>query len=305
MKRKTLNIIFIVIVILFILAVVALYLYDVIWMKTHFTQNLFRTLSIVIILTLTLIRLIFGQGRKSLEIFERAYEKELGAAFQNAPFQRKKLLCACRLYNESNYSKALKYLFELLHKASSERDAGPVLFFIALCYTDAGFNNEAIEAYYRLLMIDANNAQVHSNLGILFVAEGDYEMALQHYNKSIEIEPKNYYAYVNRANYYFRIDEYDSAISDAKQALQYKNNGMEAASLLTIIYALKDDAKNKKHYYHISITSGKNPKELDNAIAFYLSEKDGRDEEQPDEEQPDGEPTGDLAEDMTEESPEE
>ena len=64
---------------------------------------------------------------------------------------------------------------------------------------------------------------------------------------------------------------------------------------MTIIYALKDDAKNKKHYYHISITSGKNPKELDNAIAFYLSEKDGRDEE------PDEEPTEDLAEESPEE----
>lgn len=273
MKKKTSNIIWIAVVILFIVGIIAFYLYDVIWVKTTYTKNLFRTIAIISLLLGTLLKLVNGFGRKSLEVYEKAYANELGYAFKNKPFQRKKLLCACRLYDESNYRKSLKYLFQLLREVEFERDSIPVLLFIALCYTDAGVTDEAINVYYDLLKIDPNNPQVHSNLGGLFINEGDFESALRHYNKSIELKPDNYFAYINRANYYFRQNEYDNAIIDAKQALEFKNNGVEAAGLLTIIYALQGDEKNKKKYYHIAITSGKNPLDLNEAIQYYLNEQ--------------------------------
>lgn len=273
MKKKTSNIIWIAVVILLIVGIIAFYLYDVIWVKTTYTKNLFRTIAIIALLLGTLLKLVNGSGRKSLEVYEKAYANELGYAFKNKPFQRKKLLCACRLYDESNYRKSLKYLYQLLREVEFERDSIPVLLFIALCYTDAGVTDEAINVYYDLLKIDPNNPQVHSNLGGLFIDEGDFESALHHYNKSIELKPDNYFAYINRANYYFRQNEYDNAIIDAKQALEFKNNGVEAASLLTIIYALQGDEENKKKYYHIAITSGKNPLDLNEAIQYYLNEQ--------------------------------
>ena len=273
MKRKRSNMIWIAIVILLLLGIVAFYLYDVIFLKRPYTDRLFRMLASVFLLLGTLVKLVNIPGRKGLEFYEKAYENELGYAFKNKPLQRKKLLCACRLYNESNYRKALKYLFQLLRETEFERDAIPVLLFIALCYTDAGVPGEAIKVYYDLLKIDPKNARVHSNLGGLFIAEGDFETALKHYNKSIELKPENYYAYVNRANYYFRINEYDNAITDAKQALEFKNNGAEAASLLTIVYALLGDEESKKKYYHLSLTAGKKPEELNEAIRYFLSEQ--------------------------------
>ena len=60
--------------------------------------------------------------------------------------------------------------------------------------------------------------------------------------------------------------------TDAKQALAIKNKGVEAAGLLTIIYALHGDEENKKKYYHIAITSGKKPEDLNAAIQHYLAE---------------------------------
>lgn len=280
MKKKGSNIVWIAVIILLIVGIVVFYLYDVIWLKTPYTKNLFRTIAIFFLLLGTLLKIINGSGRNGLDVYEKAYANELGCAFMNKPFQRKKLLCACRLYNESNYRKSLKYLFQLLREVEFERDSIPVLLFIALCYTDAGVTSEAIKVYYDLLKIDPNNPQVHSNLGSLFVAEGDFETALKHYNKSIELKPDNYFAYINRANYYFRNNEYNNAIIDAKQALEFKNNGAEAAGLLTIIYALQGDEENKKKYYHIAITSGKNPADLNEAIKYYLSEKNIPSEEE-------------------------
>ncbi len=274
MKRKSVTIFWIAIVILLIVGVIGFYVYDVIWVKTPYTHNLFRALAVVLVLLGTLIKLINGSARNGLDFYEKSYKDELGYAFKNKPFQRKKLLCACRLYNESNYRKALKYLFQLSKKAEHERDIVPVLLFIALCYTDAGIPEEAIRVYYDLLKFNQSNAQVHSNLGMLLVGEGDFDLALQHYNKAIEIKPKNYSAYTNRANLYFQKGNYDNAVSDAIQALEHKNNGVEAATLLAIIYALQGDEENKKKYYHLSITAGRSPQELNQVIAYYLSEKE-------------------------------
>lgn len=274
MKKKLVNSLICTVIILLVLGVVAFYIYDVVYNKTPFADNLFRTVSIVFLLLATLIRVFYGSRRKSLDIYEKAYEKELGQAFKNKAFLRKKLLCAARLYDESNYNKAFKYLFQLYEQAESQRDAVPVLLFIALCYTDAGLNEKAIEAYYKLLELDYRNEQAHSNLGLLYANEGNYEMALSHYGKSIECEPNNYYAYINRASCYFRQADYSKAEIDAKKALEIKNNGHEAASLLTIIYALLGDEENKKKYFHISVASGRKPDDIKEAIEYYLKAQD-------------------------------
>ena len=144
---------------------------------------------------------------------------------------------------------------------------------MALCFTDDGLVNEAIKVYCYLLDLDPNHAVAHSNLGNLLIQKGDYENALIHYNKSIELDPKNYHAYHNRASYYFRVNDYENAIVDAVKALELKNNGVEAATLLTIIYALQGDEENKKKYYHIAVISGKNPIDLNEAIQLFLSEQ--------------------------------
>ena len=273
MKRTGLNIALIVLIVLMIVGIIGFYLYDVIYNHTNITEHLFRTLAVVFALLGTLVRLIAGKGRKSLDIYEKHYQKELGAAFYDRPLLRKKLLCACRLYNENKYGKALKYLYQLLQEAGSRNDGIPVLLFIALCYDDAGAPAEAIKAYLAILEQEDTNPQVHSNLGALYIKKGDFEAALYHYNKSIQYDSENYYAYVNRANYYFRMDEMNLAVEDAQKALSIKNNGAEAASLLTIIYALQEDEENKKKYYHMAITSGKNPDDLNAAIAYFLNEK--------------------------------
>lgn len=273
MKRNGTVTVWVTVVAALMAGVVALYVYDVAANGTPYTQYLFRMLAVVCVLAGTLVRLLNGTGRKSLAVYERAYEEELGYAFQNQPLWRKKLLCACRLYNESRYEKALKYLFDLLQKAEFERDAVPVLLFIALCYTDAGAPAEAIRAYQELLKADQNHALAHSNLGLLFMAEGDFAAARRHYDASIALLPENYYAYLNRANCLFRTGDYDGAIADAEAALTHKNNGAEAASLLTVLYALRGDEENKKKYYHLALTAGRSPEELNESIRHFLSEQ--------------------------------
>ncbi len=278
MKKKTVKILIISFIILCILGVVAFYLFDVFYNKTDYSENLFRMVLIIAGLILTLFRVIFSNRRQSLSFYEKSYEKEIGQAFKNNVL-RNKLLCAVRLYNEDNYRKALKYLSELYPKAENQRDAVAVLLFSALCYTDMGLNEQAIATYYKLLEIDYRHEQAHSNLGLIYVHEGNYEMAIKHFNESIRCQPDNYYAYINRASCYFRQADYANAEKDAKKSLEFKNNGVEATSLLTIIYALTGDIENKKKYFHISVANGKNPDDINEAVEYYMkAQRDSTDE---------------------------
>jgi len=261
------------VVVLLMLAIVGLYLYEVLVQNKPYTENLARGLVILCGGIGTLVKLWNGQGRRrSLAFYEKAYREELGKAFQSKPALRKKLIGAYRLYNEDNYRKALKSLTQLLKAAESGADTCAVLLLIALCYTDADILQEAIKAYEKLLQVDPYHARGHSNLGLLYVKVGEFEKARQHYDSAVRYDSKNYYAYANRANYYFRMGEYDSAIPDAVRALEIKNNGVEASSLLAIIYALQGDEENKKKYYHLAISSGKHPEDLNAAIEYYLAE---------------------------------
>lgn len=273
MKRKPVNIFVTIIVVLAMIGLVAFYLYDVFVMGTPFRTNLFRVLAVFFTLCGTLVKLNFN-SRKNLLYYEKAYADVIKYAFKNNPVLKKKLLCACRLYDESNYRKAMKYLVQLLREAEFDRDRVVVLTFIALCYTDSQLYDDAIKVYYDLLKLEPNNSRAHSNLGLLYVTVGDFDMALQHYNKAVECDSDNYYAFSNRANCYFRKNDYGKAIADAQKALEIKNNGVEAASLLTIIFALQGDEENYRNYYHIAITSGKSPQDIKEAIEYFSSENE-------------------------------
>lgn len=272
MKQRLIYKIGATVIVVLLLGIIGFYLYDVIILKTEITKNLFRTLATVFFLLGVLVKMLGATGRKGLQIYEKSYEKELGTAFNEHPVYRKKLLCACRLYDESNYNKAIKYLYQLLDEANNKDDFKAVLLFLALCYTEIGLSDEAIKVYNERLKYAANDSQTHSNLGILYLNAGDNENALKHYNKAIDCDRKNYYAFNNRANLYFRVKDYDKAISDAETALAIKNNGKEAAGLLAVIYALKNDRENKEKYFHIAVASGNNAQELREAIELYRCE---------------------------------
>ena len=258
-------------IVLLMLALVGFYLYDVLILKTPFTENLLKCLAIFLGLCATLGKLLTGAGRKGLNVYAKAYEKELKGAFETNPAARNKLLNATRLYNEGNYRKALKYLGSLMKDAESVPDRSAVLLFIALTYTDAGMPEDAVEAYRDLLKFDLRHAQAHSNLGILYMQQGNYALARNHLDCAISYEPDNYYGYHNRASLLFRMGEHEAAIDDAQKALELKNNGREALALLAILYALQGNPELRQKYTHRAIAAGQDPDALNRAIERYLA----------------------------------
>lgn len=281
MKNKAARIIFTIIAILLMLVILGLYAYGVLVQQKPPMEQVPRTVAVIAGGIGIIVKVHSGAGRrKSLQIYEKAYEAELGNAFAQDPKRRKKLLKACRFYNETNYNAALKLLTQLQKEKPQRNDLVPVLLFTALCYDDAGVRREAVRVYEQLLTYDPCNSTACGNLGLLYKSNGEPEKALQQFSRAIDFDRENYYAYNNRASCYFDMEQYDLAIADAKQALVIKHNGREAAGLLAIIYALLDDDENSKKYYHLAIKAGQTPEKLDCAIRHYLNRRDAEPEEE-------------------------
>lgn len=274
MKRRATAIILRIAIILGILGTTAAYIYDIYANSTPIRENLFKALSIVFALLGIYAKLFVRRGRrgrKNLAFYEKSYKNELGRAFADEPRLRRKLVSAVRLYNEDNFRKALKYLSDLYKKADASGDRLPVMLFTALCYSDSGYAEEAVQIYLRMLEIDRCNDRVHSNLGFQLMRLGNYSLALEHYEKAVEFNPDSYFAYINRGNCYFRQDDYENAERDALRALEIRGNGKEAASLLAILGALRNDEEARKKYTRIYVNNGGDGEGLKEAIAHYMT----------------------------------
>ena len=275
MKRNLIRIL----LVLVIIAIVGLYFYDLFVNHTEPTSNLFRTLSVVCICIAGLIRSFSDKSRRSLDFYDKQYPDILKDAFTSQPFWRNKLLCAVRLYNENNYDKALKYLLDLKHRCNSAQDHYAVNLFAALCFTDMKLYEHAQTIYQQLINMDIANSRIFSNLGNVQMKSGEHLKALQNYQHALYYDRDNAYAHNNIAQAHFQMHEFQEAIPYALKALEINPKLHQASALLAIIYTLLGDRENSEKYFHIAISSGRDPKDLKEAIEYYRTAQHTMDED--------------------------
>ena len=81
-------------------------------------------------------------------------------------------------------------------------------------------------------------------------------------------------AYNNIATAYFRLHQLQDAILNAKKFLEINPKMYQASTLLAIIYALLNDGEQSKKYFHISVSNGRDPTELQRTISYYKTDAD-------------------------------
>ena len=272
MKRKGIPLwVGILIISLAIAGVIALLISDI--AKNNWqidTDLLMRPAIILAGLLLSLVKLITRSGGSN-KIYEKAYAKEICNAFSRPDTKYKnKLLSALALYNQDNYTGALKILGNLEKVCNTADDYCAVLLFKALCYTDGGSHEAAIKEYETLLKYNENHSQAWSNLGILQKKIGRNAESLKCYENAVKCDPTNAQAYNNIAQGYLADCEWEKVIEPALKALELKNNLYQADTALTVAYyALGKKEESQKHYNH-AVINGANG---DN-ITYVLSKID-------------------------------
>ena len=58
-------------------------------------------------------------------------------------------------------------------------------------FTSTPINNQAIETYSKVLQIEPKNADVRTDLGIMYRKKGDYDRAIAEFNRAAEMAPKH------------------------------------------------------------------------------------------------------------------
>ena len=270
MKRnKIVRIILAAILVCLIILSAVFYAVDIIANNTPPTKNLFKALAAIFICAGSLARLFVKKGRRSLEYYESQYSNEIGNAFANAPFYRKKLLCAIRLYNEDNMAKALKYLGQLKQVSKERDDLYAVGLFTALVFTDMGCVEDAIVVYNALIKMDITSTTIYGNLGSIYSGMGNYNYAIACSRLAIQNDENNPAPYNNLAKLYFDTYDFENAKEYALKALKINHKFTSSATLLAVIYSLENDKENFEKYSHIAISSGENPARLQRIIERY------------------------------------
>lgn len=90
------------------------------------------------------------------------------------------------------------------------------------CYTMIGMYSKAIDDLNSLQEIIGYNYQIYSNIGFNLIQLGEIEKAISFFNKSIELNQINPYAYYTRGVAYYKLKNYKMFEDDVKKAIEYE-----------------------------------------------------------------------------------
>ena len=103
---------------------------------------------------------------------------------------------------------------------ASDADLSVAHYNRAIQFRKIGQYDRAVEDYDRALALQPDDAGTYDNRGIAYVLMGDYERGLQDFDKAIELQPREVSAYFNRALTHERMGHLEKAFADIQHVLK-------------------------------------------------------------------------------------
>lgn len=136
------------------------------------------------------------------------------------------------------YNEAIKYNPQYLEpkKAAADLKAAGIDVFInpLTSMVDTTTENKDTRYYFEL--------------GNYHASQGDYNQAAKNFIKSIELDPNNEQPYINLANCYGMLKQYDKALSISNQLLAKNPKNTFALKNMAVVYNILGDAKKSEEY---------------------------------------------------------
>ena len=104
---------------------------------------------------------------------------------------------------------------------------------------------QAIDALSKALQLNPDSARVHSNLGSLFIKQGNLEKALYHNKEALRLDPQLVEAHNNMGIVLMREGKLEAAISQFREALQIDPNFKPAANSLRSALAIQRELESE------------------------------------------------------------
>lgn len=136
------------------------------------------------------------------------------------------------------YNEAIKYNPEYLEpkKAAADLKAAGIDVFInpLTSMVDTTTSNKDTRYYFEL--------------GNYYASQGDYNKAAQNFTKSIELDANNEQPYINLANCYGMLKQYDKALAVSNQLLSRNPKNTFALKNIAVVYNLLGDVNKSNEY---------------------------------------------------------
>lgn len=236
-----------------------------------------HAVTLCVAITVAVIRLFTrssGGTGKSLSYYKKFYADIIKDSFEDNKKLQRKFLQAVSLYNRDKFDKSISYLNSILPECKRMNEKYCAEIFLALNYTDCGDTENAIKVYENMIDESIADSTVYSNLMLLYKDNGDFEKSDETGKRAIAYDPQNYTAYNNLASSSFHNGDYEQAIEYAKKCIEIKNDFLPSIKLLYLIYSLNEETEQAELYARKAIANGVSKKELQDALEYYMGEKD-------------------------------
>jgi tetratricopeptide (TPR) repeat protein len=172
---------------------------------------------------------------------------------------------SAKLYNEGTvklrqglYAEAIPLFVAAVGEFRGNVDAWDHL---GICYRRTNQIDKAIEAYETSIQINPKNPVPYQNLGLIFShIKKDASKALPLYKKMIEIDPTDPEGFFGLANVYEKVNSYDEAIVNCLKSVE--------------LYKQRNSPLVADAYYNLGVNyASKNPPDNKQAADYFLKAK--------------------------------
>jgi len=144
---------------------------------------------------------------------------------------------------------------------------------LAMAYDEKNDYENAISHYKRAIEISDIYPQTHNNLGNTYKKIGEIEKAIKEFEKAIEMDKFFFVAYNNLANLYLEEKEFDKAIEVYQRYLEIVPQNIAAIYNLGIVYYLEKDYDKAILTFEKILEIQPKNKEISNLILKIKNEK--------------------------------
>lgn len=153
---------------------------------------------------------------------------------------------ACSAEYKEDYKTAVDKLLQALNLSSND-----VMIYTKLAgvYSEMGEYDKALQTYEKVAELKPSDGYIYLSVGSIYENQGKYQDALNAYNKVAEMCPEYLYNYLNIANVQYQLRDYKSAIENYNKFLSTYSQHVEARENLAASYMNSGDFTNAVNEY--------------------------------------------------------
>jgi tetratricopeptide (TPR) repeat protein/peroxiredoxin len=187
-------------------------------------------------------------------------------------YERNYLSLGFVFYDRGYFEQAQDFFGQALKENS---DSAEALYGLGSAYLQQQKTNEARDCFRRALTLHANYPgtppNCWNNLGILAAREGNFDQAIQYFQKALQIDPEHSIALENLGSAYRQKKDWPQAKDALERALALNPEDPEANYSLGMVFAQLNDTEDANNYLQKAIAARPAyPEALNNLGILYL-----------------------------------